>query len=235
MSVPFTQVQTKTIGSAGAGSLAPVFTNNTSQGNAIMVAVYDATTTVSGVTDSIGSTYIHAPTFPISANSTGIDFWYAIDIAAGTTPTVTVTFSGSGNCGVIIAEYSGVATRAKADITCSATGTTGTTISTAASKVTAYPTELVIGLMGSQVNPAPTAGAGYGNLVTNNLTGTDWMAIEDKTVTTTGAQTITFGVAAGVFSIAGITFSAGNRINPGMDREGYTQLRPHAFSPGLAR
>lgn len=195
-------VQTKTGATSGATSFTMVWSSNTTTGNLIVVVVGIITNTVSSITDSQSNTYTKATNG--KANSNDVEIWYAQNITGGTTPTITVNTSASGTSSGIAQEYSGL-TASAFDKAVSGTGIAGTA-SSGNTAATTSANELIVGgvAMGAST---PTAGAGYGNLTVNSTTATNKVAIEDKRVTSTGAQAATFGGAGSIWSCSVATFA----------------------------
>ena len=107
---------------------------------------------------------------------------------------------------VFIHEYSGINTGAPLDKTVANHGDGATSNTpTATTAATTHSAELVFsvcGLFTGSGTDLPTVGAGYGHFIADNSTPTSGQTIssgaEDNIVTTTGAQTATFGAAFGI-------------------------------------
>lgn len=131
MAIAFVR-QAENTGDTASNSIAATWGGNTATGNlsVLGVAWTGSGINVSSVTDSQGNTYQSARAK--TAASSGIDYyqiWYAENITGGTTPTVTVNFSGSATFRRIgMHEVSGLATSGSLDQTNAGTATSGTTV-----------------------------------------------------------------------------------------------------------
>lgn len=229
-------VQTKTLeNNVNPSSVALTFTSTTKQGNFIFVgATTDtaSTTAVSAISDNFGNVYTKiAGTI---AGTGSIHRWYAKNIVGGASHAVTLTLTGTPDINVIVAEYSGVDRGSPLDVSAVATGSS-TAVSSGATLVTAFRNSLVIGLGGDTNGSGATitVGAGFGDFIQLTTTVSFFnLYFEDKFITSPAAQTATFtegaapttsGCSVDVFKVA----NAAKFKNSG--------LRPHPFSPGLAR
>ena len=183
------------------------FTGSTTSGNLIVVTTSDDSgTTANGitVTDSKGNAYskvIHA------ANASTLSMWYAANITGGASHTVTATWdeAATGRVTVIAEEHDGGFTTL--DKSTSAAGSS-TTPSSGATAATTVASETVVGGV-SYGGTATTVslGATYSNLGTVSVADAG-SGQESKTVSATGAQTATFGLAASRAWVCGVlTFS----------------------------
>lgn len=163
--------------------------------------------TVSTVTDNGNNTYAKA--YSIATGTGGnTECWYSL--RSSSTTSVGVTFSASTTTkSVFVREYSGMAQTAVLDQIKTASGS-GTAITTGASPTTINATELVVcscSLLGT--SPTDSVGAGYGNYTSQVvLASASLHAIEDKTVSTIGAQTglMTAGGTLPVWDVGLATF-----------------------------
>lgn len=132
MAVPALVQQAENFNNAGGTSLGITWGSNTTSGNLIIVGVSWTTAgiNVNSVTDSQGNVYQSARAK--TAHSGNADFyqiWYAENITGGTTPTVTVNFSGSATFRLVgIHEVSGCLKSGALDQTAGATANSGATI-----------------------------------------------------------------------------------------------------------
>ncbi|MEK9754280.1 MAG: hypothetical protein VW338_13885, partial [Rhodospirillaceae bacterium] len=124
-----THVQNAQNSSTSASStLGITFASDTTTGNLIVVIIrwFNGTTTVDSVTDSQGNTYVSTSVgkqYNSSAQHSQ-QIFYAKNITGGTTPTVTVTFSGSTERrAVSIFEVQDADTTAPEEVTTSGNGT----------------------------------------------------------------------------------------------------------------
>src|SRR3569833_1450878 len=194
------QVQTKTNSlGAAATSIATTFTSNITAGNTIIVVSsedFSVINQISSITDSLGNTYARAVADTEGSFVDG-EIWYAPSPTGGAN-TVTINYAHSVVAAVVLAEYSGLLTSSPLDQVAKAHAITGTAMSSGASPATTQASELVIGGgMTNDTSPTTfTAGTGYGNKVqVVNTTSLQAAAIEDKTVSATGAQTATMTLA----------------------------------------
>ena len=184
--------------------------------------------TVSSVTDNAGNTYLNAYAH---AASRRCELWYAI--ATSPTTSVTANYSGSSNTkSLFVREYGGISTvkNTAFDQQVSTSGS-GTAVSTGASSATRDANELVVcSCTTSALAPTMTVGAGFGNLVTQTFASTSIHGTEDLTASTIGAQTGLMTVASGSWDAGLATFIiVAGHFAP------YPGIRPHSFSPGIAR
>lgn len=231
MSFPPQLIQTKASPASSSNSQNATWNSNTTNGNLIVVAVFtsfSAFSVVSSITDSQSNVYTKIDS-GVSGN-TDAELWYSPSIKGGTTPTITVSFTGSQDCGFIAREYGFISTTSPKDKNLIGTSSS-TPASSGATAVTSQSVELVVGWgVATTAAPSLVAGAGYGNLTT--LTGAgNTVAFEDKTVTETAAQTATFSFAIGANMIAGVaTFRAVSTTFRATNA-----LKPYPFQPGIAR
>jgi chitodextrinase len=112
---------------AGSVSTASAtFASAQSSGNLNVVAIggTDSTQSVLSVTDSAGDTYAAATSMLVVPGSRSHVLYYAKNIAAASSNTITVTFNGSvPNADVRILEYSGLDTSNPLDVSAGASGT----------------------------------------------------------------------------------------------------------------
>jgi len=173
------------------------FASNVAAGSLIVLFIgsgADAGSAIASVTDNRGNTYSK-----IQDGTNGVkgEMWYAKNAAAGAT-TITISFTSNyHDISVIAREYSGIDTTAPLDKQQEANDSDWLqSHSSGATPTTSQADELVLGAYVGDANSTYTAGSGYGNLTSQN--GYDaWtsIAMEDKTVSATGAQTATFGSA----------------------------------------
>jgi hypothetical protein len=194
-------VQEKDAGNQGTQnmSLSVALNNATTQGNLIVVYVAPNTNQQGApiwVTDTSGNSYSAAP----STLTTGIpqcnvsqELFYAANINGGS-DTVTATIPGSDGMGLVVLEYSGIATIDPLDVQA---GTSQTTCPYSASPAsasftTAYSNDLIVSGAALTVGSTWTAGSNY----TLRTGGSAAYAVEDQLVSSTGNY-------AGSFSLAG--------------------------------
>lgn len=180
-------------GTAGSGSTAVPFSNNTVTGNTIIVFVASSTGVtgnVSGVTDSQGNAYLKAG----ASDGDVIDFeiWYSAGITGGITPTVTVAYTnGLSSSSVMAREYWGLYIPSQNPFD-TFTGTSGGSGNAASGNITLKQNiELLVGIAVCASSVTISAGAGFSNFATNTMITTQ-LAIEDQFVTSGGIQQATF-------------------------------------------
>jgi chitodextrinase len=174
--------------------------------NIVAIAWSDATSHVTGVTDSAGNTYALA----IGPTNDGVDtqsIYYAKNIGAASANTLTVTFNSNVPYpDVRIAEYSGLDTTTPLDQVAAA-GDYGAT-ATAGPMTTTSANEVIVG-----ATYFHSAGSGAGSGYTLRLfTDPDKDVLEDKIVSATGSYSATAIPAATdywVMSMATFRASAG--------------------------
>lgn len=191
-------IQSSGTAAIGLGSTSANWSLNTTTGNLIVVGVALTNAailgTVTSVTDSQSNIYTKAASGTLSSvgDILNAELWYAQNIIGGG-GSVTVNHT-IDNCSMYVREYSGFNTL---DIAGSASGSS--TLPNSGTQTTNQNTELIIIATGddkgtSQTwNPAGVFGDMVGTATT--LTG---ISMEDKIVTSTGAQTgtLTLGAAA---------------------------------------
>jgi len=138
--------------------------------------------------------------------------WYATNLIAGS-DTVTVNYSvasGASLNSISWAEYSGLATSATLDVSSSASGTS-LTADTGSFGPTTATNELVVGAA-YVATTVSTAGTGF----TLRATTSGGNAVEDKNVTSTGNQDVTFNLdSSGGWAAIGATFKAASTTSAG--------------------
>lgn len=231
----------------GSIAMSVTWSGNTTTGNLIIVSVAFQNNTgvrVSGITDTQGNIY-----YPIvrrvGSQSSTIELWYAKNITGGVTPTVTsqsITSTGGGQRTVMtINEFSGLDQTQPLDL---AAGAAINPASTKYAANTPYSTraanELVfVAAHSGTAGGAATfsLGAGYSNLQTQAATNVGCGGVESQVLS---AQAITSGPitlsTSAVGTVVMATF-ADITMPPFtyLDKTFYRGIRPHPFSPGLAR
>ena len=201
-SISFVQVKAATPQSANT-SVSVTYPLAQTAGNLNVVAVgwNDATSTVSGVTDSRGNSYALA-IGPTTGTGLRQSIYYAKNIVAGSN-TVTVTFNqAAAYVDVRVLEYSGLDPANPLDKTAGAAGN-GTSASSGAATTTAG-NELIVGA-GMTTTKFTGAGSGF---VTRLITSPDADLAEDETVSTTGSYSATAPVTSSSWVMQMATFAA---------------------------
>lgn len=133
VAVAFVQKTDNAVAGA-ATNYATVWGGNPATGNAVLICVFwKGAVTISSVTDSQSNTYADCGAGRLARPTDGfLQLLGAKNITGGTTPTVTVNFSGAANSiDVFLLEYSGQDTGTLFDsVTSTATATSGTTVTT---------------------------------------------------------------------------------------------------------
>lgn len=203
--------QTATIAPSQVGSLILVFIGGTGIGD-----------TIPAPTDDGGNTY----TSLYGSSSTHYSCWCYW--ARNTQPSTLISWTPVGSNDshtLIVREYSGMMRSANvADASTNmGSGTSATSLTTSATATTTEANELVVcSAVFNASSPGLSVGSGFGNFATNNFNGssTQIMAVEDKTVSSTGSQTGTMtGSPAGTYDIGVGAFALpysilGNVIKP---------------------
>jgi hypothetical protein len=203
-------VQTQT-GTSSSTTLGLTWSGNTTTGNLIVISIV-TTSTLSSIVDSQSNTYSVVGS-TLTANTDNNYTYYAKNITGGTTPTVTITIASTAEIDAIVREYSGLDTSSPLDQVAGASAGFSTSPSSGATSTTTQADELVIGWSAAASNnPTYVLGSGYGNLSTQNGTG-GGIAMEDKIVAATGAQTATF-TSAFVFWTCGVASFKGASAAP---------------------
>ena len=183
------RVQTKTnVAGSSVSSLTITPDSNVTLGNTLIVVVtdnYGVINQVSSMTDNLGNTYTR-----MTSNTDGSfvdgEIWYTPVVHAGAC-TITVNFSHSVNCGLLVAEHSGL-TASPYDVSASAYQASGTSHDSGATATTAQADELVVGAcVSNDTTGTLSAGSGYSDLVqaVNGTTGT-LIGIQSKVVSAIG-------------------------------------------------
>ena len=153
--------------------------------NLVVASWNDSTSHIQSVTDTAGNTYVLATGPTVNASWTQA-IYYAKNIVASTTNTVTVTFSAAANYPDIrIAEYSGLDLVNPIDTT--VTGQGNGTTSNSGNLTTTNAHDL---LVAANVVETWTNGAGSGYMA-RIVTSPDGDILEDKLVTSTGTYNAT--------------------------------------------
>ena len=152
--------------------------------NVVVVGWNDATSNVTGVSDSQGNTYLLA-IGPTRGTSLSQSIYYAKNTKAGNN-TVTVTFNqAAAYVDMRILEYAGLSTTSPLDVVAGASGSS--TASSSGSATTTSPNELIFGAnMVWTLNTGPGA-----NFTSRIITSPDGDIAEDRVVTTTGSYSAT--------------------------------------------
>ncbi len=214
-------------GNSNSSSPATTGSITTTRGNLVVAAISDSTASpVLSMSDSyrnvwkqIGST--------ISVNNEVTGVFYSVLTTGGSGHTFSGADSGfAPSIAVVVQEFSGVWSF-PFDVKASASGTGGTG-SSGNTVVTSATSELLVGVTTSGVSSI-TLGAGYSNLVTQtDGAGSTTIGMESQLVAATGAYSATFGGTGSFWNVVIATFHERSNLVTG-------KLRPHPFSPGIAR
>lgn len=227
-----TRVQTKSANSAGyVTTFNMTFDSSTTSGNTIICAVAynnDTAGTLS-LSDNKGNSYSQVVSG--SQPDTQAQLYYAANITGGASHQMTATMSAnSHDIALICREYSGLST---SPLDKSAGGTTaaGTSHTSATTAATTQANELVVAMVGLTGNATCTAGAGFGNVVSQNGSDIfDGACLEDKDISSTGTQQATIttsGSVATYFIIASFKEASASSVN-GVG-SGVYMLSSHTF------
>jgi hypothetical protein len=166
--------------------------------NVLVVGWNDTSATVQSVKDTAGNTY-NLAIGPTSGTGLRQSIYYAANIAAAASNTVTVTFSAAAAYPDIrILEYRGVS---GVDVTAGASGNSATCSS--GSATTTSTNELIFGA-NTVATTTTAAGSGFTKRV---ITSPDGDIAEDRVVTTTGSNSATATLnSAGPWVMQMVTF-----------------------------
>lgn len=203
------------------------FLSNVTAGNTIIVVSVGNGSVIASVSDNVNGAYtLCTNTRATSSVSSDIAIWYRANTGAGATTVSVTNTSGNNYISMVIAEYPGLLTALPFDVGHAATGST-TAHNSGATATLAQAAELVIGgtLHDSGPVSVPTAGAGFALVDYQNSTSNVPVAMEEKTVSATTAQTATFTWEA-AFATAVATFKqTGGAVDP------FPLLPGHGISP----
>lgn len=223
-----TFIQSVTAESGGSTSLASGSFSPT-QGNCLIVVTgSDNGAETFGVSDNHGNIWTQA-----FSNQTGTAtshaLFYAFNIKGGPSNIVTCTWANGGSVAFVIQEFSGILGQKALDVTIATANGLSTSAASGTSTTTRDYYELVVGTASNASALTFTVGSGYSNLAQTGDGANIQIGMQSKIVTATGTQSSSMAMAsanwtAGIASFIGTT----NKISP-------ARLRPHPFSPGLAR
>lgn len=216
----------------------PAFTNSFAVGQLVVVAMtysgsIDSTTSV---VDNATPSNTYKRISDASSAGAGQVLYYSVITTAKASPTVTVNFnSAATNIGVVVQYFNGFVDTPYIDRAKRQSNSSSTTVTSGTSPVLNKSVELVVGT-GHYLAGTTTfsLGAGYTNLTQlNDSTNAVAVAMESLVTSSVDALAATFTLGAANANFGAIlTFTDGafnhfKFINKG--------LRPHPFSPGLAR
>jgi phosphodiesterase/alkaline phosphatase D-like protein len=211
-------------------SVAVAFTQAQIAGNLNVVVVgwNNSTSQVLTVTDTAGNAYGRAVGPTAVAGFATQSIYYAANIAAAATNTVTVTFNAATAFPDIrIAEYSGIATSAPVDVVAAGQGTTATTSSGAVQTTSANDL-----LVGANMVWTLTTGPGTG-FTSRVITFPDGDILEDQIVTTVGSYAASAPVSpAGNWIMQMVAFRAASSVPDTQPPTAPTSLLATAVSQG---
>lgn len=184
-------------------------------GNTLILTVVSITFTSSNsftISDGSGNVYNLVDQQNPAGGTLATGAAYVLNATAGTI-NITVAVGGpSSSVAIICREY--LANDCKSfDLHAVATGT-GATPTSGTTSIISQPSETVIGwCYTAAVGSAPTAGAGFGNIATKEASTVDYVALEDKDVSSSGTQQATFNAASSALYACGVmTFKKGNLL-----------------------
>lgn len=162
---------------------------------------------VAGVTDSKGNTYLQVPGMDIAnaGGSLALDCWFAVVTAGGASATVSVDFNAANtNVNFVVQHFNGFLGTPTLDAVHNSSNVSSTTCTSGASAATTVASELVVGGgLHASTTSAFSLGSGYTNLTQSSVSARQ-IAMESKVVSSTGAQTATFTIAAARVNIGGV-------------------------------
>jgi hypothetical protein len=166
--IAFVQIGFAAIPKNNVTSVAPVFPIAQSAGdlNIVVVGWNDATSAISSVTDSAGNTYALAGSAVTGTNLTQA-IYYAKNIAAASTNTVTVQFNpGASFPDVRILEYAGLDTVSPLDV---ANGSSGQSLTASSGRVTTTAALELVFAADTVLSKTLSPGSGYVPIVFTNF------------------------------------------------------------------
>lgn len=226
-SVAIAIVQTKGGGTGSGTSMALTWDNNTTTGNLIVVMI-GTTAAFTSIVDSQSNTYtlVHAN----GPGTVNYRMYYVQNIIGGVTPTITVNMSlGQGN--FIAREYSGIL--ATSDPFDDEFSDLNSGIDNPALVGPAVNTSVpCLAVSGIYSGTNPSVGSGWQNYVEQLEAGsTVYTAMQNKFLTSVTSTTSEFNGTTGNWGSGIATFKADVQSSKIVTNI----LRPHVFSPGLAR
>lgn len=196
----------------------------------LSIAITPIADALSSITDNAGNTY------SIAASNGGgtVDLEMRFCAASNPTSSITVNFSGAIDTkSVIFREYSGVLANKSGVVWSGQTASgTGTAVTTTSSVTSDSPCLAICQASCAGTTPTLAVGSGYGNFTSQTLvSGVSLQALEDQVIApnTTIFGTMTAGGTLPVWNVSFETFVLGAPNNFAK------HLRPHPFSPGIAR
>jgi hypothetical protein len=218
----------QTVTNTATAATSTTLTINTTKGNLLFVAFTSTAAISPTISDTASNTYTAQAT---NTTNSVLYSWYTYNIAGGN---ITITIShSSGVTAALVREYSNILKITAinpADKSAIASSATGTAAASGATSAIAEAQELVIGYVSHTIAAnGLTIGTGFNNLSTvsnTNILGVEDL-IRDDLATQNGTMTI--GGTGGPWAAAVITFKS---THPSTVKSG---LRPHPFSPGIAR
>jgi len=183
------------------------FTGAQSAGDLNVVAIgwTDSTSQVVSVTDARGNVYTPALAPTVQSGIQSHVIYYAQNIVAAATNSVTVTFNATVPYpDVRIAEYAGIATVAALDV---ATGASGTGTTSNSGPVTTTNANAL--LIAANVVQTVTTSAGAG-FTSRMITSPNGSLLEDRIVTTTGTYSATASTNGGAWVMQIAAFRGGS-------------------------
>lgn len=186
------------------------------------------------VTDNAGNAYVRLGSANINAVDQ-VDIWAAWSIKGVASHVITAGNLANTTAAIIAEEWSGAPSCNSFDQLKTATDNTGTSTAVASGSTltTQYPNELLwSATFSASSTVTATVGAGYSNL-TSVTSSPSKIFVQSQVVAATGTQSAALTLSAGsswgtvLVTISDTAFNHKKWLNSG--------LRPHPFSPGLAR
>lgn len=229
----------------GTGSIAVAFGSNVTAGSCLIAIAVGTdgsqalwTSEFATPTDTRGNTWNLVLNKYTATYQIGVKVWAAYNTAAGAD---TITMNDTNNPGALyIYEASGLASSAAFDKSSFQAYVAGTgSFDSLSTPTTSFANELLLGIFGSGLSGTPTwtIGTNYVNLQQQNNTSGVSSAVEERIVSATGTYNAT--ATSSVTTQGGlaviVSFSDTPIPVPLVTKLYIRPLRPHAFSPGLAR
>lgn len=230
-------LQGASAGSTSVGSTQTITINNTAGSCMVLYVSIQNATTLSSVSDSKGNSYANNLYLNTSSGSVNISVYYVKNCIGGNN-TITLTPGSTGwYMTSMVQEFFGVDRVSPLDTNNRANISSYSNPQNGAAVTTTNSNDLIVAGFIEATTSTLSLGSGYSNLTTNSVSSNNIMVMESQRVDTVGTYTPTIGATTTGFG--GDTMAVVLKAGAGPIRGNYgsqtTGLRPHAFSPGLAR
>lgn len=205
----------------------------TTSGNAIIALSVNGSASATNactVTDSKNNVWIRLFSAANSAGGGDLEVWYCNNILGGASHTFTTTVAAASTAHIGVFEFSGFNRLNPSDRVGAGNSATNTAVDTGVVINTAPSGILIAAVVCANTGTSVTVGSGWSGLITGNSNG--FSGMEYKIVSTPASNS---GAAA--FTLGGSVLYQGVQLSF-RAQQSYpfgNNLRPHPFSPGLAR